>query len=260
MIPGMGGKVLGITAGSVSPPAPPPVPASFVFNGTNEALVRVMSTTAASDRVITWSCWIKVLSYDGGSCDFFQALSADEAHFFVWKISDSGDLIELFQDAVWGEEASGLAVNVPLNTWEHWVLQLDSTQAVADNRVRFYRNGTLQADTATAQIVLNGTNLMFNDGSEIQLGGELDIGFFTHQKLAFVDVLEGESKLPTDFAFLNGAVWTRKPYVGLRGNYGFLLDGTDGFNDVSGNNQHFSGVNMDATNLDTADLPPHVMV
>jgi hypothetical protein len=39
--------------------------------------------------------------------------------------------------------------------------------------------------------------------------------------------------------------------------YGFSLDGTDGFNDVSGNGQNFTGVNMDASNLDTGDLPPY---
>jgi hypothetical protein len=73
-------------------------------------------------------------------------------------------------------------------------------------------------------------------------------------------VLEGISEGPDAFAFNNAGIWTRKRYFAGRGTYGFSLDGSTGVlgRDVSGNGQHFTGSNMDNTNLDTADLPPFV--
>ena len=75
--------------------------------------------------------------------------------------------------------------------------------------------------------------------------------------MAFIDILDGVAALPTDFAFDNGGIWTRKPYAGSYGTYGIRLDGTTGFTDRA-NGRSFTGVNMtEADNIDFTDLPPY---
>jgi hypothetical protein len=101
------------------------------------------------------------------------------------------------------------------------------------------------------------SHTMFTNGRLFVIGAdELAGGDFSSGKIAFIDVIDGLALDPTNFAFNNGGTWTRKKYSGSYGTYGFCLDGSDGFNDISGNAQHFSGINMDATNLSAADMPP----
>jgi|GEM_PF-2812180 len=56
-------------------------------------------------------------------------------------------------------------------------------------------------------------------------------------------------------AWENG-VWTHKPFSGNVGSFGLILDGSDGFNDVSGNGHHFGAFN--GVQLDQNDLPPFI--
>jgi hypothetical protein len=127
--------------------------------------------------------------------------------------------------------------------------------------VRTYVDNVLQTDTAgsSGEPGSNEANTLFSNGFQHQIGAWLDVSAFGNCKLAFIDVLEGVSADPTSFAFSDGGTWTRQPYVGSFGTYGFSLDGTDSFNDVSGNGQNFTGSNMDASNLDLADLPPYTV-
>ena len=81
---------------------------------------------------------------------------------------------------------------------------------------------------------------------------------FQAKRMAFIDLLDGVSADASAFAFDDGGTWTRMPYAGGYGNGGISLDGSDGFNDVSGNGHHFTGINMtEGSNLDTGDLPPY---
>ena len=132
----------------------------------------------------------------------------------------------------------------------------DSTQGTAANRYRIYKNNVEQATTKSPGISLNEENRLFKDTASMFIGNRP--ANFVAKSLAFIDVLEGIAAVPGDFAFNNGGIWTRKKYAGSYGSYGFSLDGTDGFNDVSGNGQDFSGTNMTtADNLDPGDLPPY---
>ncbi len=119
-----------------------------------------------------------------------------------------------------------------------------------------YKDGSIVTDFTDASVGLNEIHGLFTNGQTMSIGGGVG-GTVTPKKLAFIDILEGVSADPTSFAFDNAGTWTRKRYTGSYGTYGFKLDGSDTFNDVSGNAQHFTGQNMDASNLDAADLPPY---
>jgi hypothetical protein len=238
-------------------------PASFVFNGTDEVLARTLSTSGASTTIFTYSLWVKVVAYTGAINELWQVInSPTDSEFILGDISGSGDNLRLIQDAGsddFSDVATGLSPDITTGNWEHLVLRYDSTQGTSDNRIRLYRNGTLLADTTggAGEPALNEAHRLFANGFEHQIGAFLDISTFGNQKLAFIDVLDGVSQDASAFGFDDGGTWTRMPYTGSYGTHGFSLDGTDGFNDVSGNGQHFTGTNMTVDdNLDFADLPP----
>lgn len=252
-------QLIGFGAGGIA------APASFTFNGTDEALTRTLVTSAPSTTIFTYSLWVKVAAYASGHAPFYQVINAPtNTAFIACGIQSSGDVINLGQDDGandWQESVTGITPDIPTATWQHIVFQYDSTQGTADNRIRMYRNSnSVLTDTAGGSGAPGASEAhgLFTNGRQHQIGGYLDVPRRLNGKLAFIDVLDGVSADASAFAFDNGGTWTRMPYAGSYGTHGFSLDGTDGFNDVSGNGQHFTGVNMDATNLDFADLPPFI--
>lgn len=244
-------------------------PASMVFNGTDEVMVRTLSTSGASTTIFTYSFWLKTVTFDGTTPNRGLALqqvinAPTNSQFLAISVTNDGDRMNMLQDfgsVDWSEFASGLTPDIAVGTWEHWVFQYDSTQGTADNRIRMYRNGTLVTDTdgTAAAPALNEAHIMFQNGFQHQIGAQLDISAFANVKMAFIEVLDGVSQAASAFGFDNGGTWTRQRYTGSYGTHGFFLDGSTGIvgADLSGNGQTFTGTNMDATNLDTADLPPY---
>jgi hypothetical protein len=231
----------------------------YIFNGTDEYLSIAQGVTSADRTKITFSFWLKTnvnLSGFGispiitsvGPVLYPYCLldyTASEAMFFSVEADVS----------IGNEETGASTVNVD-NTWNHWVVACDTTQATSDNRIRFYKNGTLITDSGS----IPGSSALtyfFTSGQTINVGNE-PIFAFSAKRLAFVDVLDGVLAGPTDFAFDNGGTWTRKPYVGSYGSSGFCLDGSNGFTDTSINGRVFTGTNMTiGANIDIADLPPY---
>jgi hypothetical protein len=229
-------------------------PASLIFNATDEVLTRTLATVAPNTTIITISFWLKTSTTDG-----FQLFTSQlDANNFCQLLGGSTEL-GVFRNAVAGVfafiEQTQAAFFVVTDTWHHCVMSYDSTQGTADDRCRFWVNGTQVLDDTPTAIGASETHGFWANGSLLSVGN-LSTSFKA-KKMAFIDVLEGVAGTPTDFAFDDGGTWTRKLYAGSYGTYGFKLDGSSLFNDTSGNGQNFTGVNMDASNLDPADLPPY---
>jgi len=237
-------------------------PASIIFNGTDEYLARTLSTSAPGTTIFTYSLWVKIAAYDASdAARLFQVINAPtNSEYMAGDINTLGDEIDLQQSsgaAAWSRFAAPITPDIATGAWRHIVFRYDSTDGTAGNRARVYLDGTLITGSGTNP-ALNEAHRLFTDGREHQIGAWADVSDFLNGRLAFIDVIDGISLAPTDFAFDDGGTWTRIPYAGSYGTYGFSLDGTDGFNDVSGNAQHFTGTNMTAgANLDGADLPPY---
>jgi hypothetical protein len=237
-------------------------PAAFTFNGTDEALLRTLATSSPGTTIFTYSLWTKVAAYSASNTAYlFQVINVPtNSQFIFGSITNSGSSAKLEQDSSsddWGEIAI-TSPNINTGAWHHLVMRYESSNGTADNRLRFYQNGNLLTDNnSPSQPGASEAHRLFTNGRQHQIGAFVDLGSFLSGKLAFIDVVDGQSLDATSFGFDNGGTWTRKKYTGGWGTYGFSLDGTDSFNDVSGNAQHFTGQNMDASNLDTADLPPY---
>lgn len=241
-----------------------PVPSSFVFNGTDEALVRTLVTSAPGTTRFTYSVWMKIAAFDGSNqASIFEVINDPTNDAWLsFSVQDSGDTVVLEQSSdseVWSEAIGAIDPDVVANAWQHIVIRYDSTQATDADRIRIYLNGVLiEPDPGAGAPTLNEAHRLFTNGRQHQIGAWLDVPSFFNGKLAFIDVVDGLSLDPTEFAEDVG-FWRRKKYTGSYGTYGFSLDGTDGFNDVSGNGQHFTGQNMTTdANLDISDLPFYI--
>lgn len=226
--------------------------ASYVFDGIDDVIQHVWSSTAtdAERRVWTASMWVKIDLSNEDSL-LWQALTADASEWTLGWVDD---------DNIFLAQSGGMGVIVfdqpDNNVWMHYVFRVDTTLANAADRFRIYRNGSLLSPDNIAAVPQNTLTMMFQSGGLIEFGGFSDTDEFGAARLAFLDIVSGQSLGPDEFAFDNGGTWTRKPYGGSYGTFGLSLDGSQGFNDVSGNGFHFT--NVGGVQLDFDDLPPHV--
>jgi hypothetical protein len=258
-------------AGALGAPPPPagPPPAAFILNGSDEELRRQFTTTSPNTTTFTLSFWLKVTSLPGSyftSTNMFSSVNALSSPNTLTRFSftDMDTQFELnanrFASSANQYDEFGLVEQqLQNNSWRHFVLRCDTSQAAADDRIRMYLNGALVSDDGT-QPALNATHSVFTTGYHHVFGDNVNSTIIRiGGKFAFIDMVYAASLDPTAFASNNGGIWTRKPYTGAFGTYGYSLTGADGFNDVSGNGQHFTGVNMTTgANLDFADLPPFI--
>lgn len=227
-------------------------------------LTRTLSTSGASTTAFTYSLWIKPSAFSLEALSLAQVIDAPtDSNFVFLTVDANGAELVLRQDfgsIDWSELGQDFTPDIALNEWRHLVFAYDSTLGTANDRIKFYVNGTQIDDAAGAAGGEPGSSeahLLFQNGYQHQIGAHVDVNNYYTGKIAFLEVVEGLQLAPTSFAFDNAGTWTRKPYTGSYGTYGFSLDGTNGFNDRSGNKQDFTPTNMDATNLDFNDLPPY---
>jgi hypothetical protein len=243
-------------------------PASMVFNGTDEHLTRTLSTSGASTTIFTYSLWVKITGYVSSLANLFSVVSALGADDVIYFELVNGSTVDTFlEQAVnasqtFARRSTIGSGDIAVGQWRHVVVRYDSTQGTAADRIRVYLDGTQLANTGVQNDPTASEVHRLFDNANIHLIGRrndvADATFFSG-RLAFIDILDGVSAAPTDFAFDNGGTWTKKKYTGTRGTHGFILDGSTGVlgADVSGNGQTFTGSNMTSSaNLDFSDLPP----
>lgn len=234
---------------------------AFVFPGAGGAcFYATQSTSSPNRRTLTISLWAKVANF--AAYQVLVGADTDDNNFadFLFYLA-SGDGMGCFEfiagvDAI--DEGAGGSLTDGDNAWHHWVERVDTTSATADDRWRIYKDGTLWADTGVmpspqnvqTSIFLSGRPLIF--GSSETAASSSD---FLGGKLAFMDFVEGASLAPTDFAFNNGGVWTRKKFTGSYGTNGFGLDGSSGLNTTFGKAYTFSQTGT--ITISSSDLPPY---
>lgn len=230
--------------------------ASISFDGSPaQGLERTHSGSTSSDRTrFTISFWAKLFEEPSLVSTIIDSTSGDESDGAnVFMVATDLVMNSFFNDVSIGNENASI-VNFAENNWHHYVATWDTTQGTSDNRIRMYKNGSFSGDTGS----IPGASALFhffNNGHTLSIGGS-PAGFTESPiKLAFIDILDGVATDASSFAFDNGGTWTRKPYTGGYGVFGFRIDGSNGFNDASGSGFTFS--NRGGASLDAADLPPY---
>lgn len=232
---------------------------SFIFDDNDESLLATQIGTAVDRTRCTISFWVKI-EIPGSEFLSYYVFSFNEAlnnYAGVVSDTDANDMYAINSNS--GSEIQEATDDNTLdvnNTWHHWVVRWDTNQGTSDNRIRFYKDGSFITDFLTNP----GSSVPFQfflDGNSINIGN-FDGSPHIAKKMAFIEVIEGQSLEPTEFAFDNGGTWTRKPFTGSYGTHGFRIDGSAGFNDAANGRVFNAATGMTiAANIDTADLPPY---
>ena len=228
------------------------------FNDDDEPILNKSSGTPSSRRIFTFSCWAKRGNLNPGGSDPNKQL------FSIWTDTSnrmdlrfqSGNTIDFYHTSSLGRLTTNRLFRDP-SAWYHVCLRVDTTQATAGNRYRLYVNGTQETSFSTETQPSQDSDLGTNFDN-ITVGDDAYGTSHFDGYLAEVCYCDGQSLDPTSFGEFDSdspTIWKPIDVSGLTfGTNGFYLDFKDSSNlgnDVSGNNNDFTSVNLSATNQST---------
>ena len=227
--------------------------------GSNERSSRYIRTfgSGGSTRTYTISAWVKHAME--GNQNYTRLLNAyvDDNNFTtIGNLQNEGTVqyMHVLSERTGNSNIATLSTKWEQsdpNAWYHFVINIDTTQGTAANRVKCWINGTE---------VLNWTTANYpNQNADI---GRLNTAQ-AHKVFAGNSDSHTGSGLLAEYHFLDGIVadkdsfgeygdygnWIPKKYDGNYGTTGFYLDFADSSamgNDVSGNDNDFTATNYDA--------------
>jgi len=198
---------------------------SLRFRRSNNAVLTRTAGTPTNAKIATWSFWHKRGAL--GGVWVWGESSAGASTFFTFD-SSAPDTIRIYMRGV---NLTSTPVFRDPSAWYHIVVAVDTTQAVAANRIAVYVNN--QAVTMSGTITLNA-DLTFNEsGKSIKISN--GAGWFADSRdyidgyLAEFNFIDGQQLTPSSFGQTDSTtgVWIAKKYTGSYGNNGFYLKFAD---------------------------------
>ena len=185
------------------------------------------TASAGNQQIMTLSFWFKrgVL---GAAQYIFGSYSSGSA--FSNLYIESTDQIG-FVDAASATNLLSTQVFRDPSAWYHIVVAIDTTQATAANRVKFYVNGVQITAFAASTYPAQNTNLNLNSAVNHTLfNNAAPAGtLYTDGYLAETNFVNASQLTPSSFGSYNSVsgVWQPARYTGTYGTNGFYLPFTD---------------------------------
>ena len=236
---------------------------SLRFNDDDSAYLTRTPASAGNRQKFTWSGWIKRATLGTSQFVFGANSGASVDGGFVITSSDtlgfsiSGNLYNKYTSAVFRDPSA----------WYHVVIQFDTTQAAAENRIRIYVNGKEETDHTTQNSglpPLNTSTNYLNTATNHTIGrlSGFNQDYFDGY-LSDVYFIDGEALDPSRFGKQDAdGIWQPISYAGSYGTNGFHLDFADNSTaaalgtDTSGNGNDWtpSGITTDDQVTDTPSV------
>ena len=203
-----------------------PLQRSLRFRGANSAYLSRTPAVAGNRKTFTFSYWVKrgalassqeMYFVNSGSGNFSQISWATTNTLTVTSVNSSVAQCELITSSVYRDPAA----------WYHIVVSVDTTQAIASNRVKIYVNSVQITAFNTATYPSLNYDFQLNNTTSQNIGrpstGTLD-GYLT--EFNFID---GQALTPSSFGGYNSGtgVWEPRKYAGTYGTNGFYLNFQD---------------------------------
>ena len=219
---------------------------SLRFNNADSSYLDRTPSSASNRRTWTWSGWVKRTEL-GTLRGVFCAGTGGSDYTSLYFQNDQLKL----EDYTGAGIIATTAVYRDTAAWYHLVVSVDTTQATASDRVKFYING-VQQDTSGSWALNTDTRL--NDSKVHRIGTVYPTGG-THSfngYLAEIHFVDGQALAPTDFGESDAdtGVWNPIQYSGSYGTNGYRLDFSDNTStttigeDSSGNNNDWTATNF----------------
>jgi hypothetical protein len=227
----------------------------------NSYLNRTVSS-AGNRKTFTLSAWVKRGKISSGEHNIFGNSDSSYDNGFVVKFNSSDQLRIIMQDSSNYEKKPNRLFR-DCNGWYHLVIQVDTTQATATDRVKLWVNGVQETSFATDTMPAQNYDTHWNNTTQIttvgragNYNGDYYDGYITHA--ANVD---GSVVAPTVFGETDSTsgIWKFKQPSGVTwGTNGFWLkfenSGALG-TDSSGNSNTFT---VNGNGRQALDTPSNV--
>jgi len=228
------------------------------FDSASSSYLHRTPSATGNPKKFTYSLWVKFSKVDPGN---FMVSGSGSSSYFIFGAYGGGD-IDIVTYTGYVITATTGRLFRDLSSWYHVVLACDTTQASFSDGIKLYINGVLESSFATQSVgsengYTQDTSLRFGTSGEVMAIGanSLTSQGFWDGYIAECAFVNDQQLAPTEFGEFDEdspRIWKPKDISGLTfGTNGFYLDFKDSSNlgnDVSGNNNDFTSVNLDATN------------
>ena len=210
---------------------------SIRFNDDDSAYLTKTFSSAGDRQKWTWSAWLKLSGSTARQIIF--GATGTPSYISINENATGSAFFNLYNAGWYWETAAKYR---DPSGWYHLVWAFDTTDATADNRMRFYINGSEVTDYSTKHATgsLNASGDI-NNNVEHRIGRHPTSTNYYDGYLAEINFIDGTALGPTSFGKTNNdGVWIPKEYSGAYGSNGFFIDGRDSSDlgdDESGNGQ-----------------------
>jgi hypothetical protein len=212
-------------------------------------------SVASNRRTWTWSGWIKrgalglvqYVFFGGTNATNYSGLAFNGDQFFVVNVVGGASTLTAGTSAVFRDPSS----------WYHFVVAVDTTQAINSNGVKIWVNGVQQ--TLTFTTYTQNTTTQINNNIEQSISGSnagARVQYFDGY-LTEINFIDGQALTPSSFGQTDPTtgVWQPIAYSGTYGTNGFYLNFSDNSaataaaigKDYSGNGNNWTPNNISVT-------------
>jgi hypothetical protein len=213
--------------------------------------------SAGNRRVMTFSWWMKLGQATGS---VFGAPSTTNPRMQIYYNGPSDGRFELYMSNGAGSQVCYTLTSSRYrdpSAWYHFVIEIDTTQATASNRIKWYVNGVQLTAFDTAAYPSQNTDMEWNAAVVHNIGRQPNGGSYFDGYLAEINFIDGQALTPSSFGFIDPStgVWGPRKYTGTYGTNGFYLNFTDNSaatattigKDYSGNGNNWTPNNISVT-------------
>lgn len=236
---------------------PDPISKSLRFRSSASAYMNRTFTSSGNTQKFTQSIWCKrgtLGAFQTIGYTFFTGTYNGQMRF---NSNDTLDIYVYYDGSSYTGQLSTTQVFRDPSAWYHFVLAVDTTQATASNRIKFYVNGVQVTAFGTANYPNQNQALVWNASGNTgyfinaQQGNQNFFGGYITE----LNYIDGQALTPSSFGNTNDqtGVWQPIAYTGTYGTNGFYLPFSNtastttlGY-DYSGNSNNWTTNNISLT-------------
>jgi hypothetical protein len=237
---------------------------SLRFNSADSSFLSRTPASAGNRKTWTLSFWVKRGASTGSDIGLFSTYSGSNPATTAYFNSNDGITFYNYSGS-YQFRLITTQVFRDYSAWYNFIFVVDTTQATASNRVKFYVNGSQVTTFSTETYPSQNVDTDWNSTTEHQIGNHAS--YFTGY-LADIHFIDGQALDPTSFGeFDANGIWQPKKFAGVYGSQGWKLDFSDNSaatattlgKDSSGNGNNWTPNNLSvaagAGNDSLVDVP-----
>ena len=195
---------------------------SLRFRSSNSAYLNRSITTSGSSQKMTYSGWIKRGSLGYGYPALLSG-GTNNVNTDTIAFNSSDNLVFFLNGSTDGYLITSAAYRDPA-AWYHIVVAIDTTQATASDRIKFYVNGTQITAFSTATYPSQNYNFIKLNNASYPQGIGTAGGAYYDGEMTEIRFIDGQTLTPNAFGSFNSyGVWQPINYGGSYGTNGFYL-------------------------------------